>query len=152
MRSSVRHLDRQFFDRIMVYRIIWFALATASMVLGLFLYLLSHNYPYEIAMSAAFTTLVVAQWINAILSQKESEPFFKNIRTSFTINPWIWVGVAAGIGLQTIALYILPEWFHVVPPTAEILGYILIASLGILLMAEGYKWIEYRFHSIQKFS
>ncbi|MGA9046951.1 cation-translocating P-type ATPase [Sulfuricurvum sp.] len=148
MRRSVRHLDRQFFDPIMVYRILWFALATASMVLGLFLYLLSHNYSYEIAMTAAFTTLVAAQWINAILSQKESEPFFKNIRTSFTINPWIWVGVAAGIGLQTIALYILPEWFHVIPPTAEILGYVLIASLGILLMAEGYKWIEYRFYSV----
>lgn len=148
MRRSARQWDRQFFDPMMGYRIIWYALATASMVLGLFLYLLSHNYPYEIAMTAAFTTLVAAQWINAILSQKESEPFFKNIRTSFSINPWIWVGVAAGVGLQMIALYILPEWFHVIPPTAEILGYILIASLGIFLMAEGYKWIEYRFYSV----
>lgn len=146
MRRSVRSLDRQFFDYKMVYRIIWFALATASMVLGLFLYLLSHHYTYEVAMTASFTTLVAAQWINAILSQKESEPFFKNIRTSFNINPWIWVGVSLGVSLQAIALYLLPEWFHVIPPTAEMLGYILIASLGILLLAEGYKWVEWALH------
>lgn len=146
MRRSVRSLDRQFFDYKMVYRIVWFALATASMVLGLFLYLLSHHYSYEVAMTAAFTTLVAAQWINAILSQRESEPFFKNIRTSFNINPWIWVGVSLGVSLQAIALYLLPEWFHVIPPTAEMLGYILIASLGILLLAEGYKWVEWALH------
>lgn len=31
----------------------------------------------------------------------------------------------------------------VIPPSAEILGYILIASLGIFILAEGYKWVEY---------
>ena len=66
-----------------------------------------------------------------------------NIRTSLGINPWIWAGVTLGMGLQTIALYILPEWFHVVPPSAEMWGYILIASLGIFTLAEGYKWAEY---------
>ncbi|MFA6137208.1 MAG: cation-transporting P-type ATPase [Sulfurimonas sp.] len=145
MHRSVRPISRQFFDSILVYRIVWFACVTAVMVLGLFLYLLSHNYSHDKAMTAAFTTLVMAQWINAILSQKESEPFFKNIRTSLGINPWIWAGVALGMGLQAIALYILPEWFHVIPPTAEIWGYILIASLGIFTLAEGYKWAEYRF-------
>ncbi|MDO8454793.1 MAG: cation-transporting P-type ATPase, partial [Sulfurimonas sp.] len=77
MHRSVRPLSRQFFDSILVYRIVWFACVTAVMVLGLFLYLLSHNYSHDMAMTAAFTTLVMAQWINAILSQKESEPFFK---------------------------------------------------------------------------
>lgn len=145
MRRSVRPLSRQFFDSALIYRIIWFACITAVMVLGIFLYVLSEEHSYGTALTASFTTLVMAQWINAILSQKEAEPFFKNIKTSLTINPWIWVGIGVGVCLQAVALYLLPDWFHVIPPTAEILGYILIASLGIFILAEGYKWVEYRF-------
>lgn len=148
MHRSVRPLSRQFFDSALIYRIIWFACITAVMVLGIFLYILSEEHSYATALTASFSTLVVAQWINAILSQKESEPFFKNIKTSLTINPWIWVGIGAGICLQAIALYVLPQWFHVIPPTAEILGYILIASIGIFILAEGYKWVEYRFRKL----
>ncbi len=145
MNRCVRPLGQQFFDPVLVYRIVWFAFVTAVMVLGLFLYLLSSHYSYGTALTASFTTLVTAQWINAILSQKESEPFFKNIRRSLSINPWIWVGISVGICLQGVALYIVPDWFHVIPPTAEILGYVLMASSGIFVLAEGYKWVEYRY-------
>ncbi|MCX6074013.1 MAG: cation-transporting P-type ATPase [Campylobacterales bacterium] len=143
MRHSIRRTPLQFFERKMVFRIVWFASATAVVVLTLFLLLLSHAYPYKVALSASFSTLVAAQWISAILSQKAHEPFFKNIRKSLTINPWIWVGIMVGAALQAVALYIIPEWFHVTPPTLEILGYIFLSSLVIFMLAEGYKWGEY---------
>lgn len=143
MRRPVRAQNRQFFDRSMLFRLVWFAAATAVMSLGIFFYLLSGGYLYETALTATFTTVVAAQWINAVLSQKESEPFLKNIGKSLTINPWIWVGIGAGIVLQAVALYVIPEWFHVIPPTPEILGYVLIALTGIFILAEGYKWWEY---------
>ncbi|MBN2869746.1 MAG: cation-transporting P-type ATPase [Campylobacterales bacterium] len=143
MHRPLRPRNRQFFDRAMLLRLVWFATATAVMSLGIFFYLLSVGHPYETALTATFTTVVGAQWINALLSQKESEPFLKNIRKSITINPWIWAGIGAGMILQAVALYGIPEWFHVIPPTAEILGHVFIALMGIFLLAEGYKWGEY---------
>ncbi|MDP3302256.1 MAG: cation-transporting P-type ATPase [Sulfuricurvum sp.] len=146
MRRPVRRMASQFLDRRTLQRIVWVAFATAIVVLSLYLYLLSHDYSYHMALTASFSTLVVSQWINAVLAQKESEPFLKNIRNSVTINPWIWAGIAFGIVLQALALYVLPEWFHSVPPTPEILGYILMAALGNFMLVEGYKWWEYRFY------
>lgn len=143
MRRSVRPMALQLFDRAMVLRIVWFALVTATAVLTLYVYLLSHHYAYDMALSASFSTLVAAQWINAFLAQKESEPFLKNIRRSLTINPWIWAGIGVGIALQGVALYLLPDWFHIVPPTPEVLGFVLIASVGVFTLTEGYKWGEY---------
>jgi Ca2+-transporting ATPase len=75
------------------------------------------NLPFALTSSIIFTCTVAAQWANAIQAQKESEPFFKNIRTSFSINPMIFIGVAAGIVLQLIALYLMPAQFKTVPLT-----------------------------------
>ncbi|WP_294891880.1 cation-transporting P-type ATPase [Sulfuricurvum sp. MLSB] len=143
MTRGVRGLKQQFFDRATLLRLVWFAFATALMSISLFLYLLSTDHPYETALTATFCTVVVAQWINAVFAQKESEPLLKNIRRTLTINPWIWMGITTGVALQGIALYIIPEWFHVIPPSAEILGYVFIASTGIFILEEGYKWGEY---------
>jgi P-type Ca2+ transporter type 2C len=96
-----------------------------------------------VTLGATFTTVVAAQWITAVLAQKESEPFLKNIRRSLTINPWVWGGIALGMILQAIALYIIPDWFHVIPPSAEILGYVAVALGAIFVLDEGYKWAEY---------
>jgi len=67
----------------------------------------------------------------------------KNIRRSVTINPWLWGGISLGIVLQSIALFILPEWFHVVSPNAEMMGYVGISLGVIFILEEGYKWVEY---------
>ncbi len=143
MKRPLRPAGKQFFDTPMLFRLGWFALVTASVTMVLFITLHTHNYPYESILSATFTTVVAAQWITAILAQKESEPFLKNIRRSLTINPWLWGGISLGIVLQGIALYLLPEWFHVVPPSGEILGYVAIALIAIFVLDEGYKWVEY---------
>lgn len=143
MKRPLRAAGKQFFDKAMLFRLGWFALVTASVTITLFITLQRDNYPYEAILSATFTTVVAAQWLTAVLAQKESEPFLKNIRRSLTINPWLWVGISLGILLQTIALYLLPEWFHVVPPSGEILGYVAIALIAIFILDEGYKWVEY---------
>lgn len=143
MKRPLRPAGKQFFDSAMLVRLGWFALVTASVTMVLFITLHTHNYPYEAILSATFTTVVSAQWITAILAQKESEPFLKNIRRSLVINPWLWVGISLGIVLQGVALYLLPEWFHVVPPSGEILGYVAISLIAIFLLDEGYKWVEY---------
>lgn len=143
MKRPLRAAGKQFFDKAMLFRLGWFALVTASVTITLFITLQRDNYPYEAILSATFTTVVAAQWLTAVLAQKESEPFLKNIRRSLTINPWLWVGISLGVLLQTIALYLLPEWFHVVPPSGEILGYVAIALIAIFILDEGYKWVEY---------
>lgn len=143
MKRKVRGVGKQFFDLPMLLRLGWFALSTASVTLILFVYLLENHYTYAEAITVTFTTIVAAQWINAILIQKESEPFLKNITRSITINPWLWLGISIGIMLQSIALFVLPEWFHVVTPSAEMMGYIAIALFIIFALDEGYKWVEY---------
>jgi Ca2+-transporting ATPase len=67
----------------------------------------------------------------------------KNIRRSVTINPWLWGGISLGIVLQGVALFVIPEWFHVVSPTAQMMGYVGIALVAIFILEEGYKWGEY---------
>jgi P-type Ca2+ transporter type 2C len=143
MKRKVRSMKKQFFDRPMMLRLGWFALVTASVTMILFVYLLTNNHPYSEAITVTFTTVVAAQWVNAILIQKESEPFLKNISRSITINPWLWGGISLGIVLQSVALFVLPEWFHVVTPTAEMMGYVGVALLAIFVLEEGYKWVEY---------
>lgn len=143
MKRKVRSMDKQFFDQAMLLRLAWFALSTASVTMLLFAYLLKSHYSYEEVITITFTTVVAAQWINAILIQKESEPFLKNISRSISINPWLWVGISLGVVLQCVALFILPEWFHVVSPDAEMMGYVGIALGTIFILEEGYKWVEY---------
>jgi P-type Ca2+ transporter type 2C len=143
MKRKVRSMDKQFFDRPMLFRLGWFATVTASVTMLMFAYLLNTDYSYEEVITVTFTTVVAAQWINALLIQKESEPFLKNIRRSVTINPWLWGGISLGIVLQSIALFVLPEWFHVVSPDAKMMGYVGIALGAIFTLEEGYKWVEY---------
>lgn len=143
MKRKVRSTHKQFFDRPMLFRLGWFALSTASVTLLMFAYLLGTDYSYEEVITVTFTIVVAAQWINAILIQKENEPFLKNIYRSLTINPWLWGGITLGVILQSIALFVIPDWFHVVTPTAEMFGYVGIALSAIFILEEGYKWVEY---------
>jgi len=143
MKRPLKPKENKFLNKTMFFRLGWFAIVTAAVTMALFMYLSTHGYAYDVTLGATFTTVVASQWITAVLAQKESEPFLKNIRRSLTINPWLWGGISLGIMLQAIALYLLPEWFHVVPPSGEILGYVTIALIAIFLLDEGYKWVEY---------
>jgi Ca2+-transporting ATPase len=143
MKQKVRLINKQFFDRPMLLRLVWFAFSIASVTMIMFAYLLKTDYSYDEVVTVTFTTVVAAQWLNALLIQKESEPFLKNIRRSVTINPWLWLGISLGIVLQSVALFVIPQWFHVVSPDAQMMGYVGIALVAIFILEEGYKWMEY---------
>lgn len=143
MKKPPRRLEKQFFDRWQIARIGWVAVVNASVTLSVFYYLLVNGYGYESALTASFCIIVVSQWVNGILAQKEEEPFLLNIRSSVTINPSIWIGIGIGIVLQAIALYAVPHWFHATSPTLEILAYIGGASVCVFVLIESYKWVEW---------
>lgn len=144
MKNKPRRLETQFFDRWQMARIGWVSLVNASVTLAAFVYLLNSGHGYDVALTVSFCIIVAAQWVNGILAQKEEEPFFYNIRRSLTINPVIWIGISIGIVLQTFALYAIPEWFHAIPPTPEMLRYIGGATAVIFILIESYKWGEWR--------
>lgn len=133
--------ERQFFDLTQIARILLFGLAMGFVNFALFNHLLA-LYGIDMAISIIFTSVVVSQWFNGLQAQKEREPFFKNIRRSLTINPYIFMGVGVGILLQMIALYIVPDWFHAMPLTIEGWWYVLMASLAGFMVVELRKWFE----------
>ncbi|WP_294872343.1 cation-transporting P-type ATPase [Sulfuricurvum sp. RIFCSPLOWO2_12_FULL_43_24] len=143
MKNRPRRLETQFFDRWQMARIGWVSLVNGAVTLAVFYYLISHEYGYETALSVSFCIIVTSQWVNGLLAQKEEEPFLRNIGRSLTINPAIWIGLGIGISLQAIALYVVPQWFHAIPPTLEMLGFIGAATVVVFVLIESYKWGEY---------
>lgn len=143
MKNAPKRLEKQFFDRWQIARITWVAVVNAVIALLFFTYLLRHGYEYDQAVTVSFCIIVVAQWVNGILAQKENEPFLYNLKRSLTINPTIWIGICVGIVLQGGILYMFPTWLHVVPPSISMLTYIAIATIVIFILIEGYKWLEW---------
>jgi P-type Ca2+ transporter type 2C len=143
MQNAPKRLEKQFFDRWQIARIAWVAVVNASVALLFFIYLLHHGYHYDQAVTVSFCIIVISQWINGILAQKEHEPFLYNLKKSIIINPTIWIGVGIGVILQSSALYLFPSWLHVVPPNSTILAYIGGASAMVFVLIESYKWLEW---------
>jgi P-type Ca2+ transporter type 2C len=139
--------ERQFFDRPQIVRILLFGMVMGALGFLLFKHLLG-LYPYEVAVSIMFTSVVCFQWFNGIQAQKEHEPFFVNIRRSLTINPLIFLGVGAGLILQLAALYLVPDWFGAVALSWNAWVYPVGLSILAFLVVEAIKWYEWgRRHS-----
>jgi Ca2+-transporting ATPase len=133
---------KQFFDRGQLLRILFFAV-TMGVVMFLLYILLLDRYSQEVAGTIIFTCVVVAQWVNGIQAQKEKEPFCVNIRRSFTINPYVYLGVAVGLLLQLAAIYLLTDWFSTVPMELEQWYYVLLVAVITFLVIEARKAAEY---------
>jgi Ca2+-transporting ATPase len=133
---------KQFFDREQIIRIVVFGAVMGTVSYLLFVYLLGVT-SYIVASSITFVGVVMPQWVNGIQAQKEKEPFLKNIKRSFTINPYIFLGAGIGLVLQLFAIYVVPGWFSMVPLTADQWIY----PLGLVVLAffviEIRKVIEY---------
>lgn len=140
MRHPPKKISQMFFSREQLINMAYGTLAIGVPNLILYIYMLG-RFPIEVTTTTVFTSMVVSQWVNGIQSQKQREPFFKNIKKSFTINRYIWVGVLAGIVLQFLAIYVFSGWFGTVP--LGITEYILIGitSTLIFLLIEARKWI-----------
>ncbi|MBF8263637.1 MAG: ATPase, P-type (transporting), superfamily, subfamily [Parachlamydiales bacterium] len=144
MKRRPKKPSQKFFDRVQIIRILTFSFVVGAFVFGLYAWLRSSR-PFVFTSSIIFTCTVTAQWANGIQAQKESEPFFKNIRRSLTINPWIFCGIGAGLLLQLAALYLFPAEFSAVPLGAKDWLYPIAAFFFAFFFVEARKWAEYFF-------
>lgn len=142
MQRGPRKPKEQFFDRAQMLRIFYASLVIGFSTLGLFWLMLVQGFGTSEAQTAAFTALVVLTWLNGIQALKEKEPFFKNIKRSLTINPYIWIGILVGIVLQLSSLTLFSDLFHTAILSQKMLG--MIAGLGIFVFGaiEVRKWGE----------
>jgi len=136
--------DKLFFNASQIARILIFGLGMGLLTFFVYNHLLRH-FPYEVATTIIFTSLCAAQWANGIQAQKEKEPFLKQIKNSFNINPWIFMGAGAGLILQLGAIYLVPAWFKTVPMTLSQWKYPLFFFLAGIILVEVRKWVEYAF-------
>lgn len=142
MTDKPRRPEKQFFDRAQIIRILTFAIALGLICFFLYVHLID-VYSVEMVSTIIFTSVIVAQWANGVQAQKESEPFFKNVLRSFTINPYIFLGLVLGIVLQTFILYFAPTLLHSVPMDLEHWKYPLLVFLAAFGVVEIRKWIEW---------
>jgi Ca2+-transporting ATPase len=141
MKRKPKRPAEQFFDKIQIARTLYASLAIG--LLGLWLYkVMISAHGYDAAVSVVFTAMIVAIWVNGLQSLKEHEPFLRHIRTSFTINPYLFLGIFVGIFLQGAVLLFAAEWFHASVPDLEASGYILGMGLSVFFLIEARKWAE----------
>lgn len=136
-----RKPEKQFFDFTQISRIIFFAGLMGIAHIILFAHLI-RMYPYAIANSIVFTSVVATQWFNGVQAQKERMPFFYNLAESIRINPLIYASCVAGALLQLAAIYIVPKWFGVVPLAMEHWKYIAVMCGLSFMCVEARKWTE----------
>lgn len=149
MKRKPKKPERQFFDSQQIFRILYFGIGTGLLCFFLYVFLLRH-YPFKVVSTIIFTSSAAAQWANGIQSQKESEPFCKNLKSSFSINPWIFVGSGAGVLLQCAAIYIAPSLFHSTRLGAEHWIYPLLVFIAVFAFVELRKWGEQLYRQRKK--
>ena len=142
MNRAPSKLHEQFLDKVQLLRVLYAVLVISLGALFLYVWMLDH-YTKESAISTLFTAFIIATWVNGLQSLKEHEPFFKNIKKSLQINPYIFYGIGIGLALQLFAIYLLSDVFHTLPLNAESLTIIGLMTLWVFGMIEIRKWGEY---------
>lgn len=127
--------SEQFFNLSQIIYIVSFGLIAGFLSFELFRHLLK-TYTYDVALTITFNSVVVMQWANGIQAQKEKEPFFKNIKKSFSINPRIFIGIGVGLILQFIAVYGASNVFSSVKISAILWIYPIIMFLVAFFLVE----------------
>ncbi|ACO03786.1 MAG TPA: cation transporter [Persephonella sp.] len=141
MSEKPKKPEKTFFDKKQLFDISFTAFFMGGVNLILFIYLLEVT-TYERAVGITFTSLIANQWFNGFQAIRE-EPFFKNIIKSFTVNPYMYLGVGIGVALQLSATYLFPQWLHTVPLTLNDWLLILLTCTSLFLIIEIKKWVEY---------
>ncbi len=144
MLRSPRRLKEKFLNLTQLARITFFGASVGLTCFLLYMYLLT-KYPFEIVSTIVFTSVAAAQWANGIQAQKEREPFLKNIRLSLTINPYIFLGLIAGVLLQCFVIYVVPQWFYTHPIPLKLWIYPLGVFCLAFIFVEIRKWFEITF-------
>jgi Ca2+-transporting ATPase len=149
MKRRPKKPERQFFDRVQIVRTLYASLVIG--LLGLWLYrdiLLERG--YDTAVSTVFTAMIVAIWVNGLQSLKEHEPFLKNLRTSLSISPFLWLGISIGVLLQGGILLFAADWFQAALPDTASLYAIAGMAAGVFVLIELRKWAEWWHRSRRK--
>ncbi|UPT76613.1 cation-transporting P-type ATPase [Sulfurovum sp. XGS-02] len=141
MKRAPSKLHEQFLDKVQLLRVLYVVMVISIGALFLYAWMLEH-YTKESAISTLFTAFIIATWVNGLQSLKEHEPFFKNIKKSLQINPYIFYGIGIGIVLQLCAIYLLSDLFHTLPLNSGSLTIIAIMGLWVFTMIELRKWGE----------
>ncbi len=134
MREKPRRPERVFIDNRQMVDILSTAGFTGTVNLLLFLFLLKHT-SYEIAVSTVFTSMVVNQWIIGVQTVREL-PFLHKPWRNFTLNPYIFLGILLGLLLQSLVLYVFPEYMHAHPLSLEEWKLVALTSAGVFLFIE----------------
>ncbi|OAN39870.1 cation-translocating P-type ATPase [Mycolicibacterium iranicum] len=88
----------------------------------------------EVARTAGFTTLVVAQLFNAFNSRSPTASAFRNLFT----NRWLWTAVALGLALQIAVVHVpfLQAAFGTAPLKLSQWGVAVVAASSVLWLVE----------------
>jgi Ca2+-transporting ATPase len=149
MKRGPKKIHEQFFDKVQIARTLYASLSIG--LLGLYLYhTLLQTQGHDMAVSTLFSALIVATWMNGVQSLKEHEPFLKNIKTSLSINPYLWLGILIGTLLQIGILAFAGEWFHAELPNAEALVWIFWMAVSVFFLIELRKWGEWFYKRFAK--
>lgn len=141
MKRKAKKSSIQFLDKAQIWRALF-----ASCIIGLLGLLLFQTIiatrGYDVTVSTVFTAMVISIWVNGLQSLKEHEPFLKNIKTSLSINPYVWLGISVGVLLQVSVLLFAGEWLHASLPDRESWGGIVMMALSVFFLIELRKWAE----------
>ncbi len=141
MSEKPKRPEKVFFDKKQLIDIIFAAFTMTVLTLVLFIKMLEiTNINHAVAVT--FTSLIVIQWVHGFQAVIYL-PFFKDIKKSLTVNPYMYIGISIGIFLQLLATYLFPNWLRTVPLTVSDWEIILGTSLLFFMIIEIKKWIEF---------
>jgi Ca2+-transporting ATPase len=140
MRSPPKRLKMAFFDPSQIKRISFFGISQGLFCFLQYCYLLPQHQIQTVS-TIMLSSLVFAQLANGIQAQKESEPFFCNVRNSLTINPAIFIALSISLMLQGASIYLYPSLLSCVPITIDLWVYPLYSFLFAFASVETIKWI-----------
>lgn len=137
--------SKWFLDKFQLYRIFSFSLFFATVNIILFGYLITNNYPLDVATTIVFNSVVFSQWAHGIQAIREY-PFFYNILENFKLNPYIFLLlIFLGIPIQFFGVYVLSDFIHCKPISVKDWIYPIAVFFLCFMFIEIRKWIEYRF-------
>ncbi len=140
MKEKPKPPEKVFFDKSQIVNILYTGILLSVINLAVFLYFLEKT-ELKHAIAITFTSLVVNKWFDGFQAIIE-QPFFKDLKKSLTINPYMYLGVGIGVALQLSATYIFPEWLHTMPLTISDWIVVISTSLLFFLLIEVKKWVN----------
>ncbi|MGB9873579.1 MAG: cation-translocating P-type ATPase, partial [Hydrogenobacter sp.] len=141
MKEKPRHPEKAFTGKEVFLKVLYNGLIMGVAHYFLFRYLLA-IYPYETALSISFTSAVISQWTVGIQEIGES-PFFRNPFQYLKLNPYIYLGISIGLLLQSLVVFVVPQYLHVVHLSVEELYYAVLVPVLTFLAIEVRKWMLY---------